>query len=650
MIDNGSSICHYGAPNETPLESVYSVGIMTPVFIRPILTITIIFGLFGIVRFAVHKGFEPRKNKIVKYLGSLHLAVTLLVILAALLSFATVLESRHGTEYIMRTVYRAFWFEIILIGIWTNIFFATVLRFPFRKNKIGFFLTHCGILAILLGSLMTRIEGQEGTITLAEGASSSILNLQGNALKLVDTSSQNKLASVNVEQVSLPTALDKSNGSEVQIAEYHPHSTMSHMYLEGSKDFTFDESNPAIEFTIRSSMFNLDRWLVHKNEDLKNPSEIKMGPAQINLRKVSRQEAQDLIASVKTNGNQGTQSKAQLTVSHDQGKSVKVYDAKDILDQEVDVGQQYKIVVTGVYRNAAVVQGKGIVDQPGPPNNPAIVFKLIYPDGQEKMTVRFQLHPDFQGIHDDNDKSLKEPLIKALGVAPSSSQPATCEFLIDDQGQFYYHITSSRVTQAGKLQLNKMIPMGWNDAVLVAKKLLPNSNVKRIVMPKVLAANAKSSLPMVRVEVNTDEGLQFKTLLYGESFNYTLNNVSKKLSFGPNGIDLPFKVQLKDFRKIDYPNTNRAMEYESDVIVEDTFTEDKKQSKKRIETTISMNNVLDHAGWRFFQSSFRVENGTEYSTFQVAKDPGIETIYLGSIVMVLGIGIMFWGLPGTREK
>ena len=208
---------------------------MTPVFIRPLLTITIIFGLFGIVRFAVHKGFEPRKNKIVKYLGSLHLAVTLLVILAALLSFATVLESRHGTEYIMRTVYRAFWFEIILIGIWTNIFFATVLRFPFRRNKIGFFLTHCGILAILLGSLMTRIEGQEGTITLAEGASSSILNLQGNALKLVDTSLQNKLASVNVEQVSLPTALDKSNGSEVQIAEYHPHSTMSHMYLEGAK-------------------------------------------------------------------------------------------------------------------------------------------------------------------------------------------------------------------------------------------------------------------------------------------------------------------------------------------------------------------------------------------------------------------------------
>ena len=41
------------------------------------------------------------------------------------------------------------------------------------------------------------------------------------------------------------------------------------------------------------------------------------------------------------------------------------------------------------------------------------------------------------------------------------------------------------------------------------------------------------------------------------------------------------------------------MEYESDVIVEDILPQSD-QAKKRIETTISMNNVLDHAGWRFF--------------------------------------------------
>ena len=163
------------------------------------------------------------------------------------------------------------------------------------------------------------------------------------------------------------------------------------MYLDGDKDYSFSEANPALQFSIRSSMFNLDRWLVNQNEDLKNPSEIKMGPAQITLRKVSSLEAQNLLSSVSENGNKGTQSKAQLTVSHDEGKSIKVYDAQDIINETVDIGQDYKIIVTGIYRNAAVVKGKGIVDQPGPPNNPAIVFKLIYPSGKEKMSVRFQL-------------------------------------------------------------------------------------------------------------------------------------------------------------------------------------------------------------------------------------------------------------------
>ena len=649
MIDKHLSICHYGAPSETPLESVYSEGTMTPVVIRPLLTVVFIFGLFALVRLAVHNGFQPRQNKIMKYLGSLHLAVTLLTSLAVLLSVATILESRHGTEYIMRTVYRASWFEFILIGIWINIFFATVLRFPFKRNKIGFFLTHCGILTILLGSLMTRIEGQEGTITLAEGSSSSILNLPGNALELSDKESQTRLASQNVEQLNLPSGLTENDESEVLITEYHPHSAMSHMYIQGDDSISFSESNPAAQFTIRSSMFNLDQWLVYQNEDLRSPSQIKMGPAQISIRKVSTEDAKNLLANLESNKNKGMQSQAQLTVSHDKGQSVEVYNANEVLDKEVSIGKGFKMIVTGIYRNASVVKGKGIVDQPGPPNNPAIVFKLIYPDGDEKMSVRFQLHPDFQGMHDDG-RAIKEPLIKALGVAPSSSQPAQCELLVDEKGQFYYHITSSRATQAGVLQLNKMIPMGWNDAVLVAKQLIPNAEVKRIVMPKPLAANAKSSLPMVRFEVRTDQGNLFKTLLYGESYDYALNSKPKRLSFGPSSINLPFKVQLKDFRKIDYPNTNRAMEYESDVLVEDLFKPTNGEEKKRIETTISMNNVLDHAGWRFFQSSFRIEDGTEYSTFQVAKDPGIETIYLGSIIMVLGIGIMFWGLPGARKK
>lgn len=621
---------------------------MTLVIFRPLITVSIIFGLFGLVLIAVRMGFKPKRVKVIKYLGSLHLAVLLLASLTVLLSVATILESKHGTEYIMRTVYRAAWFEVILIGIWINIFFATVLRFPFRRNKLGFFLTHCGILTILIGSLMTRLEGQEGTITLEEGASSSVLNLQGNALELKDPASKQPVFRKNVEELTLPFKIADNNGGQVTITEYHPHSSMSHIYRKATEPAANQSSNPAIEFSIRSSMFNLDQWLVHRNEDLRTPNMLQMGPAKISLEKITRVKAQELIKKVKDNQNKGTQSAARLSVSHDNGVSITEYPAQDILDKEIDVGKGYKIKVTGIYRNASVVKDKGIVDQPGPPNNPAIVFMLTYPDGRQRMSVRFQLHPEFQGIHAQSDATLIEPQIQALDVAPSQMKPAECRFLVDENGEFYYHITSSKLTQAGVLKLNKMVPMGWNDAVLVAKQLLPNAAIQRIVMPAKLAANAKSSLPMVRIRIESNSTPGVKTLLYGESIDYVIKDQKIQVNFGAHGVDLPFTVKLKDFRKIDYPNTNRAMEYESDVEVQDLVANQDGEVDK-IVTTISMNNVLDHSGWRFFQSSYRIEGSKEYSTFQVAKDPGIETIYLGSIVMVLGIGLMFWGLPGSRK-
>lgn len=649
LFDNDIGICHYGALSERPLENLYSVGTMTLVILRPLITVAIIFGLFGLILIAVRMGFNPKRVKVIKYLGSLHLAVLLLASLAILLSVATILESKHGTEYIMRTVYRAAWFEVILIGIWINIFFATVLRFPFRRSKLGFFLTHCGILTILIGSLMTRLEGQEGTITLEEGKSSSMLNLQGNALELKNISTNEILFRKNVEELSLPFRLSDDSNNQITVTEYHPHSSMSHIYRKSLESSPKQESNPAIEFSIRSSMFNLDQWLVHVNEDLRSPNVLRMGPAKISLEKITKVDAQNLIREVSGNLNKGTQSKARLSISHDNGISVTEYVAQDILDKEIEVGQGYKIKVTGIYRNASVVKDKGIVDQPGPPNNPAIVFMLTYPDGRQRMSVRFQLHPEFQGIHAQSDATLVEPQIQALDVAPSKMKPAECRFLVDEDGEFYYHITSSKVTQAGILKLNKMVPMGWNDAVLVAKQLLPDAAVQRLVMPAKLAANAKSSLPMTRVKIETNSKPEIKTLLYGESTELEINNEKVQLIFGAHGIELPFEVKLKDFRKIDYPNTSRAMEYESDVEVKNLFpTQDGENNI--IATTISMNNVLDHSGWRFFQSSYRIEGDKEYSTFQVAKDPGIETIYLGSIVMVLGIGLMFWGLPGSRQS
>ena len=102
-------------------------------------------------------------------------------------------------------------------------------------------------------------------------------------------------------------------------------------------------------------------------------------------------------------------------------------------------------------------------------------------------------------------------------------------------------------------------------------------------------------------------------------------------------LGLPFSLTLKQFRKVDYPGTQDAASFESDVVLTDT------QRKLTLERTISMNRPLEYDGYKIFQTSYmRDQNGLNGSVFTVAKNPGIPWIYLGSIVAFLGALFQFY--------
>ena len=105
-------------------------------------------------------------------------------------------------------------------------------------------------------------------------------------------------------------------------------------------------------------------------------------------------------------------------------------------------------------------------------------------------------------------------------------------------------------------------------------------------------------------------------------------------------LPLPFKLSLREFRKVDYPGTTNASSYESDVTLEDP------KEGLSIKRTISMNHPLDYKGYRIFQSSFNQDPILgNTSIFTVAKNPGIQLIYSGAIVMFLGIFLIFYVQP-----
>ncbi|WP_421804091.1 cytochrome c biogenesis protein CcsA [Flagellimonas sp.] len=125
---------------------------------------------------------------------------------------------------------------------------------------------------------------------------------------------------------------------------------------------------------------------------------------------------------------------------------------------------------------------------------------------------------------------------------------------------------------------------------------------------------------------------------FSDKFN--VGGLDFTLSYGSKVYQLPFSVELNDFIAEKYPGTEAGYaSFMSKVTVHD---------ERPFDYVIYMNHVLDHEGYRFFQSSFDPdERGTVLS---VNHDWwGTWITYIGYFLLYIGLmGIMFFGK--TRFK
>lgn len=90
---------------------------------------------------------------------------------------------------------------------------------------------------------------------------------------------------------------------------------------------------------------------------------------------------------------------------------------------------------------------------------------------------------------------------------------------------------------------------------------------------------------------------------------------------------LPFALTLEEFEVVNYPGTPTPMDFVSRVTIDGESQ------------TLSMNNILRHGGYRFYQEDYDGEGG---STLSVAHDPwGIGVTYAGYLLLSVGLVWMF---------
>jgi cytochrome c-type biogenesis protein CcsB len=150
------------------------------------------------------------------------------------------------------------------------------------------------------------------------------------------------------------------------------------------------------------------------------------------------------------------------------------------------------------------------------------------------------------------------------------------------------------------------------------------------------------------------DGLRFKitvddiskdVLIFGQAgrmakeYHNDINGVDVHLSYGSKKLQLPFEIKLKKFELDRYPGSMSPASYASEVILVD------KEENIEMPYRIFMNNVLEHRGYRFFQSSYdKDEKGTILS---VNNDPGTLPSYIGYFLLTLG---MFWSLFSKQNR
>ena len=112
--------------------------------------------------------------RLLKFCGSLRLAIVLMVVLVGVLIPATCVENWYGPAVARFFIYGTAWFAALAVLLAVNVLAALIVRFPWKRRQTGFVLTHVGLLVLLLGCLLTRRRGIDAVVPIFEGQAARI--------------------------------------------------------------------------------------------------------------------------------------------------------------------------------------------------------------------------------------------------------------------------------------------------------------------------------------------------------------------------------------------------------------------------------------------------------------------------------------------
>lgn len=560
----------------------------------------------------------PNLKPTLRRVGSLKLGVVLMIAIGVAMAVATVYESRHSRADAQMLFYQAWWFSLLLVALAVNVLAATLARWPFPLRRVGFPITHLGILVVLGGALITNRFGLEGQLRLAEGTASDEISIP--RLVVAVESDEPTHPGVEVDVPMNPVRPRWGIGSKASVGaamtlvfrDYLPNSQWERRYEPA------DIGPAAVELQVAVGHDHepLTYWLTPTDNT------VMLGTLPVELMPAKSAAERDRLLSV---------SATRGIVWAKVGSDERAVDVSAAMESPQAISGEFKVRVTAYYPDAVVGEERKLESRSDRPSNPAIEYEIIGPKGTERR-VGFAKFPEFSRMHRGSNL-YSEVDTKFLMSASEGGGASLRLVLLESALHFRVTGESGKLMKNGTVKIGELLANEQLGLPLRVTRFLPHGRaIERPVY--VPPAEQEGEIPAVRVTIRS--GNESSDLWLGwqrpermavsaHGYTFTLRHSEHRL---------PFRVRLDDFERKVYPGTNQAAMFSSHV----TLLDDKGQACAA--QLISMNQPLQFAGFTFFQSGFESSGARQVSILTVSRDPGKWCVYVGFGLVCVGVVLM----------
>ncbi len=633
-----------------------------------------------------------QRNRFFRFFASVKLAVVLLAVLIVGAMAGTIYESSFDAKVARAYIYGAPWFNFWLVLLATNLAVSAFSRWPWKKHHVAFLVTHLGIITLLAGSLVGRIWGIEGTITLFKGEPpTNRLLVDEHQLRVQDV--DGIIKGYPAEFLHHPPSPAHprdlgvlASGARLSVVDYAS-------ALDGKLNPRAHKEggSPALHFTISTAKMgqHLESWLLADdpqhgtfgmglaNIDLKRGTAPKGGgdspnrpdaEADKNGNKITNKtEEADLeesifafskapeeqIGRVQKGGSTGAKVKLLLPGKADKGRVTILlaghdaeFDVSENLSKEVPVpGTAFTLTMNSYWPDFRIQDGKPgtLSDQP---NNPAIL-----------VTIRGKGVPGAAGTTPNPHGA--GPDLTTNGAPPAmppagGEAPNKLTLYVDETGAVTYELVSRKDGKSsGRMEMDKPLATGWADWQLTVDKLMAHAEQWMDFTPMSTDAS-----PMSR---ELPDGLRVRLQQNGETFEQWVpagwqitvptTPQETQVAYGWKTVSLPIGLELTAFEVKRNEGSDSPAGFKSTL----------RLSTAEGENAVGqcwMNNPFSFPGawWRIWtgltykisQASWNPENLSQ-STVQILRDPGWFLKWTGSLLIVSGVFMMFYLRPYRKQ-